>query len=265
MYDKILIPIAKKINMKLIIDFVEDFLNPGGEITLLYVITSDRLPVSAVDWRQAMSVISKTQAMSLAKDLNVSYKVKNNRSVARGILEEAEAASYDLILLASPRERQRRKPLFGSKIDEVVRGSHVETVVLTYPDDRPIDYRKILVPTSGYRHALRATKIAEVLAKKVGGEVTTLYVGSRKEEADAVLAPLVSDLEANGVRCSSKFVTGPVAPTILGEAEKGYGLMMIGATERPAIQEFILGSTADSLIRDSPCPVLMVKTPAKMY
>ena len=41
--------------------------------------------------------------------------------------------------------------------------------------------------------------------------------------------------------------------------------MMIGATERPAYQEFLLGSTADRLVRDAPCPVLMVKTVGRTY
>jgi nucleotide-binding universal stress UspA family protein len=264
MYNRILVPIAQNTNMSLVMGFVENVLNPGGEITLLYVIPSDKLPVSAVDWRQAMGVISEAQALSIARNMEVNYKVKNNPSVAQGILKEAASTAYDLILMSTPKEARRGR-LFGGKIDEVVRKSAAETVVLSYLSDRPLSYDRILIPTSGYRHALRAAKIAEDLSRKHGSQITVMYVGSRKDEADAVINPLVSDIEANGGKARPLFESGPIADTILAEARKGYDIMMIGATERPAYQEFLLGSTADRLVRDAPCPVLMVKTAGKTY
>ena len=166
--------------------------------------------------------------------------------------------------MSAPKEARRGR-LFGSKIDEVVRKSTVETVVLSYLPDRPLSYDKILIPTSGYRHALRAAKIAEDLSRKHGSQITVMYVGGRKDEAEAVINPLVSDIEANGGKARPLFESGPIADTILAEARKGYDIMMIGATERPAYQEFLLGSTADRLVRDAPCPVLMVKTAGKPY
>jgi nucleotide-binding universal stress UspA family protein len=263
-YDRILVPIAKNTNMKLVMGLIKSFLNPGGDMTLLYVIPSDKLPVTAVEWRKAMGVISEAQAISIAKNIEINYKVKNNRSVAQGILKEAESTDYDLILMTNPRG-EGRNILFGRKIDEIVRNTPVETVVLTYTEGSPVSCKKILIPTSGYRHALRAARIAEALAKDHGSDITVMYVGSRKDDADAVIEPLVSDLEANGVKGRPLFKSGPIARTILDEARHGYDLMMIGATERPAYQEFLLGSTADRLIHDAPCAVLMVKTVDRAY
>lgn len=272
MYNRILVPIARDTNMSLIMGFVENVLNPGGEVTVLYVIPSEKLPVSAVDWRQAMGAISEAQALSIARNMEVEYKVKNNRSIAQGILREAASVAYDLILMSAPRaapeaapKPARRGRLFGSKIDEVVRKSAVETVVLSYLPDQPLSYNKILIPTSGYRHALRAAKIAGDLSWKHGSQITVMYVGSRKEEGNTVLNPIVSDIEAGGGKARPLFESGPIADTILNEARKGYDIMMIGATERPAYQEFLLGSTADRLVKDAPCPVLMVKTAGRTY
>ena len=264
MYKRILVPIAQNTNVGLVLGFVENVLDPGGEITLLYVIPSDKLPVSAVDWRRAMKVISEAQTLTTDLDMEVNYKVKNNPSIASGILREAASTAYDLVLMSTPKEARRGR-LFGSKIDEVVRKSAVETVVLSYPERAELSYRKILIPTSGYRHALRAARIAEQLAGRHGGEITVMYVGSRKDEAEAIIGPLVSDIEANGAKACSLFATGPIVETIIAEAKKGYDIMMIGATERPAYQEFLLGSTADRLVREAPCPVLMVKTVGKTY
>ena len=84
MYNRILVPIAQNTNMSLVMGFVDNVLNPGGEITLLYVIPSDKLPVSAVDWRRAMGVISEAQALSIARNMEVNYKVKNNQSGCPG-------------------------------------------------------------------------------------------------------------------------------------------------------------------------------------
>ena len=264
MYDRILIPVGPNTDMKLALGMASELLNPDGEITILYVIPSDHLPATAVEWRKAMGVISQAQSISLEKNIEINYKVKNNRSISRGILKEAASTDYGLLLMTNPRVA-KRGILFGRKIDEIVRNTPVETAILTYTSGQPVKCKKILIPTSGYRHALRAARFAEVLAKEHGSQITVMYVGARKDDADAVLKPLISDLEANGVKGKSLFKSGPIAPTILDEAKYGYDLMMIGATERPAYQEFLLGSTADSLIHDAPCAVLMVKTIDRIY
>jgi nucleotide-binding universal stress UspA family protein len=260
MYSNILIPISKDSNMSVIVDFLNNFLNPDGEITLLYIITSDKLPISAVEWRRAMGVISQAQVLSIERGLEVNYLVKNARSAVQGILEEASEAKYDLIFFANSTYGKRRENIFGSKIDEVVRRSATETVVLRYVKDEPVKYSKVLVPTSGYKNALRAVRMAEVLAARGKGEVAIMYVGPRKSDADKVLGPLAEDIEKKGVKARKLYVKGTPAEAILEEARKGYDLMMIGATERPYYYQFLLGSTADRLVREAPCPVLMVKT-----
>ncbi len=264
MYDRILIPVGSKTDMKLVMGLAEDFLNPGGDITILYVIPSEKLPVTAVEWRKARRVISEAQSISINKKIEVNYKMKNNLSITQGILKEAASTDYDLLFMTNPRTA-RRGILFGRKVDEIVRNTTVETAILTYTEEQPVSCKKILIPTSGYRHALRAARIAEALAKEHGSEITVMYVGGRKDDADAVIQPLLSDLEANGVKGKPLFKSGPIAQTILDEARHGYDMMMIGATERPAYQEFLLGSTADRLVHDAPCAVLMVKTVERTY
>ena len=126
MYDRILIPVGSKTDMRLVMSLAEDFLDPGGDITILYVIPSEKLPVTAVEWRKAMGVISEAQSISIRKKIEVNYKMKNNRSVAQGILKEAASTDYDLLFMANPRTAGRGI-LFGRKVDEIVRNT---TVVL---------------------------------------------------------------------------------------------------------------------------------------
>jgi len=260
MYSNILIPISKDSNMKVIVDFLNNFLSQDGRITLLYVITSDKLPISAMEWRRAMKIVSEAQVLSIERGLEINYLVKNAPSVVQGILKEAAEAKYDLIFFASSTYGKRRDSIFGSKIDEVVRRATVETVVFRYIEGEPVKYGRILVPTSGYKNALRAVRMAEALAARSKGEITIMYVGPKKSDADKVLDPLLDDIKKKGVKAQKIFMKGSPADMVLEEAGKGYDLMMIGATERPYYYQFLLGSTADRLVREAPCPVLMVKT-----
>jgi|AGTN01.1.fsa_nt_gi Universal stress protein UspA and related nucleotide-binding proteins len=244
--------------MKFVLEFVKHFLNDGGRITFLHVVVSSVLPVSPGEWRQALNAISTTHMLTATSE--VDYKVRNAESIVRGVLDEAGKGGYDLILFANSTYRKHASHLFGGKIDEVIRRTPVEVVVLSYQDDMPLKYRKILIPTSGYRHALRAARLAEVLAKRHDSDVTVLYVGTNKEDPKTIFEPVAGDLKLNEVRHRMLFRHGPVIESIVDEAEKGYDLVMIGATERPAYYQYVAGSTADSLIRKLPCPVVMVKT-----
>jgi len=246
--------------MKYIMEFVNHFLHAGGKITFLHVTVSSVIPISPGEWRRALSAISTTHMLKAEGGMEVFYAVKNSSTIATGIIEAVSAGDYDLILFANSTYRKHLNHLFGNKIDEVIRSSPVETAVLSYRDDMPLRYDRILVPTSGYKHALRAAKMAETLSMKHGGEVTVLYVGTDDDDPKAILDPIASDLKISGVRDRMVLRSGPIVETILNEAAKGYDLMAIGATERQQYYNFIAGSTADRLIKKSPCPVLMVKT-----
>ncbi len=260
MYRKILIPITRTSNMKFLVEFVDHFLEPGGEITFLHVITSDTITISPVEWRRAMSTISTTHLLSASEGMRVDYKVKNSRSVASAVLEEAEAGHYDLILLAASTYRKHLKHIFGSTVDEIIKGAKVETVVFRFRDDLEMRYDKILIPTSGYQHSVSAARLAVKLYKRHASEVTALYIGDDRDEAARALKPVCDNLSGAGVKYRALNRKGPVVETILDEADRGYDLMMIGATERPGYYQFLLGSTADRLVKRSPCPVLMVKS-----
>jgi nucleotide-binding universal stress UspA family protein len=246
--------------MKYIMEFVNQFLHTGGKITFLHVTVSNLIPISPGEWRKALNAISTTHMLKAEGGMEVFYAVKNAPSIVSGVLEEVTAGDYDLILFANSTYRKHLNHLFGNKIDEIIRKSPVETAVISYRDDMPLKYDRILVPTSGYKHAFRAARMAEMLSHKYGGEVTVMYVGTEKDDPKSILHPLATDLKNNGVKHRLIFKSGPIVETILEEAARNYDLVAIGATERQQPYNFITGSTADRLIKKLPCPVLMVKT-----
>lgn len=115
-------------------------------------------------------------------------------------------------------------------------------------------YDRILIPTLGYQHSVSASRMAGELYKKHGSEVMALYIGDDKNEAAKALKPVCDNLTEAGVKHRALNRKGPVVETILDEADRGYDLMMIGATERQGYYQFLLGSTADKLVKRSPCP-----------
>lgn len=260
MYGNILLPVSRTTNLKFLVDFTNIFLKPAGSVTFLHVVTSDKFSMSPMEWRRAMSVISTTHMLSMTEGMCINYKLRNSASVVTGILDESKADDYDLILFANSTYRRHLLSIFGNKVDDVIRNSNVETAVLSYLDDKPMNYRKILLPTSGFQHTVKAASIAAELSKKYGGEITVLHVGEDREAASKALQPILNSLNASGIPHRALFRKGHIVDTILDEADKGYDLMMIGATERPQLYQFLIGSTADMLIKKSPCPVLMVKT-----
>jgi nucleotide-binding universal stress UspA family protein len=260
LYSSILIPVDRKSNLKFILTFVSNFLGAGGTVTFLNIVLSNGITVSPSEWRKALNAISTTHLLSAENGIRVSYVVNSSSSVVEGILDEAKHHNYDLILFATSSYHKRLKCVFGNKIDEVIRRSKNEVVVFSYFDDMQVAYKKILLPTSGYYHAMRAARMAKVLAKRYNSDVTVLYVGSRKDDPSKVFQPITAMFSMADIKYQALFKNGPIAETISAEAEKDYSIMIVGAAERQMLFEHLLGTTADKLIKRSPCPVIMIKT-----
>ena len=66
-------------------------------------------------------------------------------------------------------------------------------------------------------------------------------------------------LEAAGVATTALLIEGPAAEKIAGEAKKlGCGLIIVGAHHRGLLGQWLHGSTSRAVLRDAPCPVLVV-------
>ena len=64
------------------------------------------------------------------------------------------------------------------------------------------------------------------------------------------------------VPVSEHVVEGPGGPALLSQAEDA-SLLVVGARGRAAYPGMLLGSVAEYCVRNGPCPVVVVRTPAK--
>jgi nucleotide-binding universal stress UspA family protein len=63
------------------------------------------------------------------------------------------------------------------------------------------------------------------------------------------------------VPVTERVVAGPAGPALLSEAADA-SLLVVGAQGRAAFPGMLLGSVAEYCVRNGPCPVVVVRTPA---
>ena len=132
----------------------------------------------------------------------------------------------------------------------------------------------VVIATDGSQSASRAVTVALDLAHRLDAEVHALYV---VEEGDVVAAPeevrerLRSALVENGeeavesVRETEETVTTAVREGRPADEIRAYArehdadLVATGTRGRHGEYRFVLGSVAESLVRNSPVPVLTVR------
>ena len=135
---------------------------------------------------------------------------------------------------------------------------------------------RILCPTDGSATAVEATKVAIAMAKCLGAEVIALYVefgnietpmeyidtealeGVKHSEAGLTVAAKLGT--KNGVKVSCVTAAGAVGHQIIQAAtEQGVGMIVIGSEGRTGFKRLALGSVAESVMKESTVPVLVVR------
>ncbi len=138
-----------------------------------------------------------------------------------------------------------------------------------------ITLEKLLFATDFSETSDHAFALVKKLARTFSSEVKVLHVmglsktttpettaplGELKQHGEQELRRLGDDLRASGIRESSMLVNaGQPAPAIQAVADEYHPDLIIVGTRGARHQErFVLGSTADELIRHVTCPVLTV-------
>jgi nucleotide-binding universal stress UspA family protein len=85
------------------------------------------------------------------------------------------------------------------------------------------------------------------------------FEAARLEEAGKRLADLAATVSAAGVTVQPHVLTGPPELRIVEHAAlHGARAIVVGATGRPMLERWVLGSVAERTIRTSTCPVIVV-------
>lgn len=126
--------------------------------------------------------------------------------------------------------------------------------------------KRVLLPTRKGVNSRIAAQIVALMVDQEDVEVTKIHVRAADEDAppadDQIAKPGLEGIEHHfaKIRGIARSDDGKgIGAVVLGEAERGYDLLAIGATERrrnghgPLFNRFV-----DDLIHGSPCPLLIV-------
>jgi nucleotide-binding universal stress UspA family protein len=87
---------------------------------------------------------------------------------------------------------------------------------------------------------------------------------SRRAEAIQKLRKLESELGALGLKARSLVVAGVPYHSITTEARAaGASMIVLGTQGRTGLSHLLIGSVAERVVREAPCPVLVVPSPPR--
>jgi nucleotide-binding universal stress UspA family protein len=205
---------------------------------------------------------------------------------AEEVIDLSEELETGLIVLGSRGKGRIRRLLMGSVSDSVVRHAHCPVLVVRW---KPVVFpAKILLATDGSEDAVLAAQSAADLAARtrselhvthvgkvlshgvgvkasyVGGEVGPLPADSQelldKESKELLEAQLTRMREAGGSVTEAHLMSGRADEEIIFLAEGvGADLVVVGSRGLGGIRRARLGSVADSVVRHTHCPVLVVR------
>ncbi|MDP8928807.1 MAG: universal stress protein, partial [Actinomycetota bacterium] len=202
--------------------------------------------------------------------------------IASVVLDEA-GQGYDLLVLAATEEGAKGTgPLFEDFVDEIIQEAPCPILMVAVrPDeeaggDDDLDLRRILLPVHGTQDDRHAAEVAFWLARDRDIVVDVLHVVSRRHhetltetedeaasEAVEMGKDLVNEIAGIGHAMGATVHTDVFAAderddAIVDYARERAHLIVLASDHRPVSQRAFFGHETDHILREAPCPVLVV-------
>jgi nucleotide-binding universal stress UspA family protein len=241
------------------------------------------LVLSAADREQLMSRM-KEAVRSVAPDLTVDYLVREAGWVDEEIVKQAGENRIDLLVLGTHGRSGFKRLFLGSVTEKVVRRATCPTLVVpprVSDAAAPVIVKRILCAVDLSEYSLNAVAFAISLAEEADARLTLLHV---VEPAPVLAEPVVPSrsgaalVDASVVDARQKLYalipdearTYCIVETDVADgradreivrhaAEKCADLIVMGRHSGGRVDQLLFGSTTHHVIREAPCPVLVVR------
>ncbi len=202
-------------------------------------------------------------------------------TAAGGILNYVVQYDLDLVVMGTHGHRGVRRLVLGSVAEEVVRKAPCPVVTVGRGATAPeaMEGGSLLVPVDFSAHRFRVMAHAQAIALVYGMDLTLLHVvevahlpdaygvygsppdpGVLADRAETVLNAEAESLRTEGVDVSLDVRGGhPAAEILDAAAEGGTAFITLATHGRTGLERMLMGSVAENVLRQAPCPVFAVK------
>ena len=221
------------------------------------------------------ALLAKT-AQKIPKDMGPAQQILEVGSPAEVILESAESALPDLIMMGARGLGQVKELLLGSVSHRIV--LHAPCSILIVKGPIP-SLQKILLPIEGEEDAQRAFNFLATKPFRESVEIQLMLVwpqpqtpwpltlGQSKLLEEHAITNAQEQLDSLSVKLGT---LGYPASTYVGLGEPSYAIMeqqrankadmiMMGSHGRQGLSRFLLGSVSHSVVHHANCPILIIR------
>lgn len=245
----------------------------GASVEIISVFPYDGVPPSRRKdaMRKEAAPLFETALEALA-GIETSTRCLSDSSAAGAITKMAEAERIDLVVIGSTHRGALGRVLPGSVGERLLSGAPCAVAVAPrgYAGREHAPIGSVGVGYDGRSEARAALHQARELAVSLGARVTVIealfnegpsamfggYPGVLREDCEADLREAV-ELLGSGVEVETVLEEGKAAAVLAGAGVE-LDLILIGSRGYGPIARTLLGGVSADLIRNSPCPVIVI-------
>ncbi|MGC8825667.1 MAG: universal stress protein [Anaerolineae bacterium] len=295
MFGRILFPTDFSAYSNAVFDCLPELKAAGAQdIILLYVIRESDVPLPETMNRESLERVrwSAEELLHImktaleGKGLRAWFRIAYGSPAAR-IAEVAQEENVDIIVMGAQGSSLLAEVLLGSVAAEVLRRSQIPTLLLKFEVVRELGrvecrrvckemFRRVLFPTDFSDCAQNAFQLVKRLKSAGTREVIVLHVQDERamrhrppeqlaqfdQEDRARLERIERDLLLHGLPARTLLRHGiPFREVMKVAEEENPDLIVMGTHGRGAVQDILLGSTLESVVRICRHPVLAIPCP----
>lgn len=286
MYDRLLVPSDGSDPATAALDHALDIAaDLGATVHVLNVANTNKPSLTRIGG-DIIDVLEQEgeEIMSHAREQAEEHNVSIVDDIIQGdpravIVEYAISHDINLVVMGAHGRRELEEYVLGSVTDHVVNRSETPVLTIRSADEvtQSYPYAAILVPTDGSDQAIAAVELGAKIANRHGATLHLVSVVNELPAGPDIHSPLVNEQltenarsivneaatlaeDANVTDIITAVKDGSVPNEIQSyAASNGIELIVMGTHGRTGLNQHLLGSITERVLRTAPAPVLTTK------
>ncbi|MCF8008386.1 MAG: universal stress protein [Halanaerobiales bacterium] len=258
-YNKMLLPLGHKADINNLTNLVSYLIEKkSGIVELIHVMKEGNYSGIPREWREGGDRVTESHHMMMRKGIHSRRKMTTNKSIARGILEEAYDLDADAILLGwGPKPKSK----ISKMASHIMNNSHCDVIIYKNRVDIK-NTKKILYPIAFEPDNSRLNLISRIIqdtnATLTIGHVIDKYKGD-ENKGEHLLEDAVKKAEKFDIDANKLLLKGSPVEDVIGETSEDFDLLIIGPSGDWWLYQTLFGRKTDKIASKTKCSVLLHK------